>query len=116
MCQHHRSKWDKRHRGPVSEKMKFYRHLRSYLTFNFVIAMLMLIGSGGFGMWKASFIWGIFVGVHYVKAFGWPGTRGWFGEDWEAWMEERERRPYEKGPEPFEQETRGPKWRNKDLV
>lgn len=105
-----------RQRGPVSEKMKFYRHLRSYLIFNFVLLMLMMMDGGGLGLWKVSFIWGIFVGVHYIKAFGWPGTNGWFGEDWEAWMEERERRRYEDGPEPLSQEPRRPDWREKDLV
>lgn len=95
--------------------MKFYRHLRSYLIFNFVIFMLMLMGSGGFGLWKASFIWGIFIGVHYIRVFGWPGANGWFGEDWEDWMAEREGRRRD-GPEPFEQEPGRPNWRDKDLV
>lgn len=115
MCHHHSYRGQRR-RGPVSEKMKFYRHLRSYLIFNFVFFMLMLMGSGVAGIWKASFIWGIFVGIHYIKAFGWPGANGWFGEDWEAWMEERERRRHPEGPEPLEQEPRGPRWREKDLV
>ena len=115
MCHHH-SNWKKQHYGPVSEKMKFYHHLRTYLIFNFVITMLMLTGSGGFGMWKASLIWGIFVGVHYLRIFGWPGTNGWFGEDWEDWMEEREGRRSEDAPEPLEQKRRGKGWREKDLV
>lgn len=120
MCHHHRSMhYRERHyrkHGPVSEKVKFFRHLRSYLSFNLVIAVLFILGGGAWGLWKASMIWGVFVAVHYIKAFGWPGANGWFGEDWEAWMEERERRRYEDGPEPLSQEPRRPDWREKDLV
>ncbi len=64
-------------------------------------------------------IWSIILGVRYIKAFGWPGTEGWLSDDWEDWMEERERRREDERnpePEPLELPEAQPVWRERDLV
>ncbi len=96
--------------------MRFYKHLRTYLIVNTILFFLSMSGSGGFGWLEVSMIWGIFVAFHYVKVFGIPGTNGWFGGDWKAWMEERERRKQEEQSETLFQEESGRQWRNRDMV
>ncbi|MCB0607625.1 MAG: 2TM domain-containing protein [Lewinella sp.] len=99
----------------LSPKMRFYKRLRSYLIVNMIMFFLTMSGHAQ-GWWTASMIWGIFIAVSYVKAFGFPGTNGWFGEDWNDWMEERERRKTEETPEPLYYEGSDRKWRDRDMV
>lgn len=98
--------------------MSFYRHLRSFLIFNIVMAGLWFFGSGLAELWEIGKIWGIFLAVHYIKVNGIPGAKGWLGRDWEAWMEERERRSWEDEPERIvdDMEMKQPQWRERDLV
>jgi hypothetical protein len=93
----------------LSPKHRFYRQLRSFLVFNLVMMVLNFIGSDFGGLWKVSAIWSIFLAVKYVKLFGIPGTNGWFSEDWEAWMAEREAQQVSNKPS-------RPDWKEKDLV
>lgn len=118
MYKNGRSKYRRHKRNETSEKMKFYRHLRSFIIFNIVMAGLWIMGSGAAGLWTVGKIWGIFLAVHYLKINGVPGTKGWLSDDWEAWMEERERRQWEKEPEPLEKEPEFEKvyWQERDLV
>lgn len=88
--------------------MRFYRMFRSFLIFNAVVVALFVFGRTSGGLFLASVIWGAILFSRYVKLFGWPGTNGWFGEDWQAWMEERERKNYN--------DDDGPAIRDKDLV
>ncbi len=115
-CHHHNHLHHVRYeRKPVSKKMRFYKHLKSYLIVNMIMFFLMAIGRAH-NWWNASMMWGIFVAVHYVRVFGFPGTNGWLGEDWKAWMEERERRQTEETPEPLYYEGSDRKWRDRDMV
>lgn len=118
MCQ--RNKAHRSHsKTQPSERVKFYRNLRSFIIFNMVMAGLWFIGSGIAGLWTISKIWGIFLAVHYVKVNGLPGTKGWLSKDWEAWMEEREARRWEEEPETIVDEPlemKRPQWRENDLV
>lgn len=106
MCKNHHNG---RKRKAHTPRAKFYRNLKSFLIFNLVFAVLSIMG-GGFPFLKISAIWGIFLAIGYVKAFGLPGTNGWFSDDWEDWMTERELRY-----SPEEDYDR-PEWREKDLV
>jgi hypothetical protein len=106
MCQQHHDKYNS---TTVSPKLKFYRNLRAFLVFNLIFAVLSILGSG-FEFWKASAIWSIFLVIKYVKLFGLPGTNGWFSDDWDDWMAEREAQD---GPAEAE---RPANWREKDLV
>ena len=122
-CSHHdhysdeRLQYVRHGRKPVSEKMRFYKHLRSFLIVNTILFFLAVSGRGGFGWIEITMIWGIFVAFHYMKVYGLPGTKGWFGEDWRAWMEERERTKKEDQPEPLYYEESGdPQWRKRDMV
>lgn len=104
--------------------MKFYRHLRSFVIFNIVMAGLWFFGSDLSDLWGIARIWGVFLAIHYIKVNGLPGTKGWLSKDWEAWMEEREsRRQYrEDEPETIVEEPQPqrrkaePLWRDRDLV
>lgn len=107
-----------------SERVKFYRNLRSFIIFNIVMLGLSVVGSGFSGLWFISKIWGVFLLVHYLKVNGLPGTKGWLSDDWEAWIEERENRratdSWEEEPEPIVREPRRSRrekvWRERDLV
>ncbi|MEZ4994880.1 MAG: 2TM domain-containing protein [Saprospiraceae bacterium] len=108
-----------------SEKVKFYRNLRSFIIFNMVMAGLWIMGSGFGGLWFVAKIWGVFLFIHYLKVNGMPGTKGWLSDDWSAWMEEREsRRPthetWDEEPEPIVHEPRRRRkekvWQERDLV
>ncbi|PHN04216.1 2TM domain-containing protein [Flavilitoribacter nigricans] len=117
MCQRNQDRYSRRKQA--SEKIKFYRHLRSFIIFNIIMAGLWVAGSGLAGLWAIARIWGIFVAVHYIKVNGLPGTKGWLSKDWEDWMEAREKRRWDNEPEtivdePFEMKQ--PQWRERDLV
>lgn len=106
-----------------SERVKFYRNLRSFIIFNIVMLGLWTVGSGFTGLWFVSKIWGVFLLIHYLKVNGLPGTKGWLSDDWEAWMEERENRraknTWEDEPEPIVREPRRRRekmWQERDLV
>lgn len=71
--------------------MRFYQSLRSFLIFNGIITLLFLFGRTGGGLFTVSLIWGAVLFARSVKLFGWPGTNGWLGRDWEDWMAHRER-------------------------
>lgn len=112
MCQ--RSKYHHRHkRSAESEKMKFYRHLRSFLFFQIAMLFLWMMGSGLAGLWSVAKIWGVFLLIHYLKVHGLPGTKGWLSRDWEDWMAAREANEY---VEEIEDEPGRPEWKEKDLV
>lgn len=99
------------------EKIKFYRNLRAFMIFNSVMFLLFIMGSGAFGMYKVTIVWGFFLALHYFKVFGMPGS-GWLGQDWEEWMYERERRRYQQGGDTvvdIDKKDEGP-WTERDLV
>lgn len=106
MCKQYNDKYTK---APASPKLKFYRNLRAFLVFNLIFSVLSFLGSG-FEFWKVSAIWSIFLAIKYVKLFGLPGTNGWFSDDWDDWMMEREAQY-----DPAEAD-RPANWREKDLV
>lgn len=107
MCKRHDRNYAKTRKSP---KLKFYRNLRAFLIFNLIFAVLSFLGSG-FEFWKVSAIWSIFLAIGYVRLFGLPGTNGWFSDDWEDWMTEREAQPYTSA-----EKSRPTNWREKDLV
>lgn len=106
----------------VSEKLKFYKSLRAYMIFHIFMFGMIFSGFAGIGFWPVTFFWGLGLAVHYIKAFGLPGTHGWFSEEWEEWMKEREEqrpgRPVEDRLELEEWEPVEEKrtWRENDLV
>ena len=106
MCKRHHRNHDNHTKSP---KLKFYRSLRAFLVFNLIFAVLSILGSG-FEFWKVSAIWSIFLAISYVKAFGLPGANGWFSDDWDDWMAEREAQY-----DPAEADSPS-NWREKDLV
>jgi len=108
MCRNHNHKYSKK---PQSPKLKFYRNLRGFFIFNLVMMALIFMGSGFAAFWKISAIWSVFLLINYVKVFGMPGTNGWFSDDWEDWMAEREAQRSN-----LTGESRRPGWREKDLV
>lgn len=80
---------------------KFRKSLKGFLTFNFVIFILMITGMGGAGLWKISVIWGAILAIkgrHYLKTEDHPR------EDYTGPSREQYGRP------------RRPEWRDKDLV
>lgn len=115
MCNyHHHQQFKCGGRAARSPRVRFYRNLRAYGIFHLVLLALSMVSGDWVSIWPVTVFWGMGLGIQYVKLFGWPGTNGWFGGDWEAWVEERERR--EQGaPEPLDPRD-NPNWRGKDLV
>lgn len=117
MRHRNRSHYNKSNKRPT-EKIKFYRNLRSFLIFNIAMAGLWLAGSGLSGLWALGKIWAIFLVIQYVKVNGLPGTKGWLSKDWEDWMETRATHQWEEEPEEMVMEPEPEKvvWRERDLV
>lgn len=114
MCNyHHRHQFKEQGACRRSPRVRFYRSLRAYVIFHMVMMALSLLSGHLVNIWPVTVFWGLALAIQYVKFFGWPGTQGWFGRDWEDWINERERR--EQGPEPLDprQDT---SWKGKDLV
>ncbi len=89
MCRNHPNHKNSKKRNK-SPRYRFYRNLRGFMIFNLVMFILGITGNGFGAYWEISAIWSIFLVISYVRAFGLPGTHGWFSDDWEAWMAERE--------------------------
>ena len=85
----------------ASREAKFRKSLRSFLGFNFVIFILMLIGIGGSGLWKISVIWGAFLAIRGYSIFG--------KEEKDDYREEELTREQYGRP-------KRPQWKDKDLV
>jgi hypothetical protein len=110
----------RRERRDASPSVRFYRSLRSFVFFNIAMIVLRVSGSMFFIPWKVSLVWGLILGFQYIKAFGWPGSKGVMSEEWEDWLEDRElsrdkRRREEPEPIMHTRES-GKGWREKDLV
>lgn len=120
MCSNQTHRYNRRRgKRETSERMKFYRHLRSFIIFNLVMAGLWLTGNDFADIWGIGRIWGVFLAIHYIKVNGIPATKGWLSKDWEAWMQERESQHWEDEPETIVDEPLRepmPRWKEKDLV
>ncbi len=68
----------------VKKKKGFYSHLASYLVINTVFFFVVLMNSGTFGWLIPASFWGIGLAMHYLGVFGFPGSGGVGGSDWEA--------------------------------
>ena len=116
MCSNHSAPYHNkrnRRRHWASPRYRFFRNVRAYMIFNIVVMALMVTGSGVIGLWKVSVIWGAILFIKYVRLYGWPGTHGWFSDDWKDWMHERESR---RGNEAEPLDPKDPHWRDHDLV
>ena len=124
MCSQHHAYHTKRrrHRSVGDEKGRFYRHLRSFVAFNFIVPAIWILTGDFNGLWKVSLIWGIILFIKSIKLFGVPGTDGWLSRDFEVWAAERhDVEPLEDLPdaEPlFDQSSPRERssWRDRDLV
>lgn len=85
----------------MNREEKFRKSLRSYLTFNFVIFILMVLGMGGSGLWKISVIWGAFLAIRGYSIFNKE-------EDTPRRDDDRSREQYGR--------PKRPEWKDKDLV
>lgn len=85
-----------------SREAKFRKSLRSYLGFNFIIFILMLLGMGGSGLWKISVIWGAFLAIRGYSIFG-------------KEEDQRSSREDDLSREQYGRPKR-PEWKDKDLV
>lgn len=68
----------------VKKKKGFYSHLASYVVINTVFFFVVLVNSGTFGWLIPASFWGIGLAMHYLSVFGFPGSGGVGGSDWEA--------------------------------
>lgn len=68
----------------VKKKKGFYGHLASYVIINAIFFSIVFLNGGRFAwLYPASF-WGIGLAMHYLGVFGFPGSEGVGGSDWEA--------------------------------
>lgn len=87
-----------------SREAKFRKSLRSFLTFNFVIFIMMVVGMGGAILWKISVVWGA------ILAFKGYGIYG---------KEEKCSTTFSTEEEPSKEQygrPKRPQWKDKDLV
>ena len=85
----------------LNPEAKFRKHLRSFLGYNFVIFILMILGMGGATLWKISVIWGAILAIKGYRLFG----------------EEDCKREVEEVPSTAQYgRPKRPQWRDKDLV
>ncbi len=116
MCKHHYDSRRGRRRSVADEKVRFYRNLRTFIAFNFIVPATWLLTGDINGLWKVSVIWGIIMFFKSVKLFGVPGTDGWLSQDFEDWVAKRkEAEPLADEPEAEPLFDRG-SWRERDLV
>ncbi len=108
---------------PAREKIKFYRHLRSYIIVNAFMMFITLFSGGGFSWFPVILFWGMGLAFHYLKVFGWPGSDGIFSEDWERKMAEEDKEEAEEEMETLDDfdhhpvKEKEPKlWEEDDLV
>ncbi len=121
MSSRHERRRNRRNRkyDPALEKVKFYRHLTSYIIVN--IAMLGINAlNGTYRNWlPVIFFWGIGLAFHYVKAFG-IGSKGLGSKEWERKMLNKDNRANQEEDEYLdlkEMEKEPDKnWREEDLV
>lgn len=114
MCHHHFAK-----ASEADKEVKFYKHLRIYLTIIGISILARFLGTGHVGFPSFAFWWGIGVVVHYLSVFGLEGFSNnpyWTsqcGTTKDQYRDEEE--PVE--PEPLVDE-RVPRriWRDRDLV
>ena len=114
MCHHHFAK-----ASEADKEVKFYKHLRIYLTVIGISILARFLGTGHVGFPSFAFWWGIGVVVHYLSVFGLEGF-----SDNASWTSHcgRTKDQYKDeddffGPEPLVDE-RVPRrnWRDRDLV
>jgi hypothetical protein len=103
---------------PAQEKVKFFKHLTSYVIVNIAMFAVNAL-NGTWRNWLPVVIfWGIGLAFHYVKAFGF-GSQGLGSKEWERRMlnkdadyneadEHLELKEMEKEPER--------NWKEEDLV
>lgn len=105
-------------RSPAYQQVKFYRHLRSYISVNALMLALTLFNGDGLFWLNVMFFWGIGLAAHYLSVFGLPGTQGMLSKDWEARMLGEGKRGTEEEPY-FDLEKSKPRqkaWNDRDLV
>ncbi len=115
----------KKYRNPrerrAYQKIKFFRHLRTYIVVNFFMLLINIFDGEPFGWMPVIFLWGIGLGLHYLKVFGLPGS-GIFSRDWEQKLIEKEIENLEDQEEELEDfgrlkvKEKRKSWDEKDLV
>ncbi|MCB0638101.1 MAG: 2TM domain-containing protein [Lewinella sp.] len=109
MCSSHHHSRSHADRGPEAEKRRFAKSVRAFLTFNLVMVILMMMGSGVFFFWKVSVIWGAILAIKGLSLYGWPDKDRYDDNDFQDDDRYREQQEYHRRP-------RRPSWRDKDLV
>ena len=105
---------------PAVEKVKFYKHLSSYIIVNAAMLAVNAL-NGTYRNWLPVIIfWGIGLAFHYVKAFGF-GKQGLGSKAWEQKMLKKDHNHQEDEDEEYldlkEMEKEPEKnWREEDLV
>lgn len=74
----------------VKKKKGFYTHLISYLAVNAALGLVVFLDEGSFEGFYPAIFWGIGLVIHYFSVFGFPGTHGVGGMDWEQREIEKE--------------------------
>lgn len=109
MCHHHFAG-----ESEIDKKVKFYKHLRVYLTVIGVSLVARFLGTGHLGFPSFAFWWGVGLIIHYLSVFGWEGfTDNQYSNSRDLDIEDKDYME----PEPLVDE-RVPRrnWRDRDLV
>jgi hypothetical protein len=104
---------------PAQEKVKFFKHLTSYVIVNAAMLAVNAL-NGTYRNWLPVIIfWGIGLAFHYVKAFGF-GSQGLGSKEWERKMLNKDKDQDFDDDEYLElkEMDKEPKrnWREEDLV
>ncbi len=107
MCRSHYQYSDKPEDDRI-EKLKFYKHLKTFLIVNGLLYFFAIKNGGNFHFMYLSFFWGIGILNHYSKVFGQRNHR----MDELDYLEEEDFEIVES----IKEKRKAPRWRDKDLV
>ncbi|MCI5081149.1 MAG: 2TM domain-containing protein [Saprospiraceae bacterium] len=110
-------------RKRAKQKVKFFKHLKSFVIINSIFLTISYLDGDGLEWLNVTWIWGIFVLFHYLKVFGVPGTDGVLSKRWEEEMEYRELKRMGLDQDEYEEldlrekrREKAARWNENDLV
>lgn len=74
----------------AKRKVKFYKHLKSFVIVNVVFSVITFMDGEGLSWLNVTMLWGIGLAFHYLSVFGLPGTNGMLSKHWEEDLVEEE--------------------------
>ncbi|MCH2085096.1 MAG: 2TM domain-containing protein [Saprospiraceae bacterium] len=108
----------------AKRKVRFYKHLKSFVIINVVFFFITFTNGDGLSWLNVTMLWGIGLALQYLSVFGLPGTNGMLSKHWEEDLVEEEFAKIKKETYNEELDLNRPKrkeavkahWNEKDFV